>query len=149
MVRTDDETKLVPPSVCCQWTSQQVFDAGYITQFGKNLNAIGEMHYPNNNCGISGTIDPQSIFANYLTHKAAQIFIGDYINIVGMRNISYSSQPNTDHLHVAEVQAAGLSFVMLETNTASCGGFPGLSDSFGAGLWAIGLLLSRADEKVL
>lgn len=26
---------------------------------------------------------------------------------------------------------------MFETNTASCGGFPGLSDSFGAALWGV------------
>lgn len=26
---------------------------------------------------------------------------------------------------------------MMETNTASCGGFPGLSDSFGGALWAL------------
>jgi hypothetical protein len=26
-------------------------------------------------------------------------------------------------------------FLMFETNTASCGGFPGISDSFGAALW--------------
>jgi hypothetical protein len=26
---------------------------------------------------------------------------------------------------------------MFETNTASCGGFPGLSDSFGAAMWAL------------
>ena len=26
---------------------------------------------------------------------------------------------------------------MFETNTASCGGFPGISDSYGAALWAI------------
>lgn len=28
-------------------------------------------------------------------------------------------------------------FIMFETNTASCGGFPGLSDSFGAALWGV------------
>jgi hypothetical protein len=28
-------------------------------------------------------------------------------------------------------------FIMMETNTASCGGFPGISDSFGAALWGI------------
>lgn len=27
--------------------------------------------------------------------------------------------------------------MMFETNTASCGGFPGISDSFGAALWAL------------
>jgi hypothetical protein len=30
----------------------------------------------------------------------------------------------------------GKELIMFETNTASCGGFPGLSDSFGAALWA-------------
>ncbi len=33
--------------------------------------------------------------------------------------------------------AAGKPFIMFETNTASCGGFPGLSDSFGAALWGV------------
>lgn len=27
---------------------------------------------------------------------------------------------------------------MFETNTASCAGFPGVSDSFGASLWSVG-----------
>lgn len=27
--------------------------------------------------------------------------------------------------------------MMFETNTASCGGFPGISDSYGAALWAL------------
>lgn len=35
------------------------------------------------------------------------------------------------------VQNAGKELVMLETNTASCGGFAGLSDSFGAALWCV------------
>jgi hypothetical protein len=34
-------------------------------------------------------------------------------------------------------QANNLGFMMFETNTASCGGFPGLSDSFGAALWLV------------
>lgn len=34
-------------------------------------------------------------------------------------------------------QVAGKPFIMFETNTASCGGFPGVSDTFGAALWAI------------
>ena len=33
---------------------------------------------------------------------------------------------------------------MFETNTASCGGFPGVSDSFGAALWAIDYGLTMA-----
>lgn len=33
---------------------------------------------------------------------------------------------------------------MFETNTASCGGFPGVSDSFGAALWALDYALTMA-----
>ena len=33
---------------------------------------------------------------------------------------------------------------MFETNTASCGGFPGLSDSFGAALWGLDYALQMA-----
>ena len=33
---------------------------------------------------------------------------------------------------------------MFETNSASCGGFPGVSDSFGATLWALDYGLQMA-----
>ena len=35
-------------------------------------------------------------------------------------------------------------FMMFETNTASCGGFPGVSDSFGSALWAVDYGLQMA-----
>lgn len=41
-------------------------------------------------------------------------------------------------------QQAGKPFLMFETNTASCGGFPGASDSFGAALWALDYGLQMA-----
>jgi hypothetical protein len=41
-------------------------------------------------------------------------------------------------------QSVGKPFIMSETNTASCGGFPGLSDSFGAALWGIDYALQLA-----
>ena len=31
----------------------------------------------------------------------------------------------------------GKQLIMFETNTATCGGLPGISDSFGAALWAL------------
>ena len=34
-------------------------------------------------------------------------------------------------------QEAGLPFIMFETNTGSCGGFPGISQSYGASLWIL------------
>jgi len=41
-------------------------------------------------------------------------------------------------------QQGGRQLVMLETNSASCGGFVGLSDSFGAALWGIDYALQLA-----
>lgn len=38
----------------------------------------------------------------------------------------------------------GKPFLMFETNSASCGGFPGVSDSFGATLWALDYGLQMA-----
>lgn len=35
-------------------------------------------------------------------------------------------------------------FIMFETNTASCGGFSGLSDSFISAMWAVDYALSMA-----
>lgn len=113
------EKIILGPSVCCTWTTLEVIQAGYLQQFGNWINTIGVMHYPANNCGLSGVINPQDIFGNYLTHKAAQTFVENYLTTA------------------PAVLDAGLPFVVLETNTASCGGFPGLSDSFGSALWGI------------
>lgn len=41
-------------------------------------------------------------------------------------------------------QQAGKPFMMFETNTASCGGFPGISDAFVAALWGLDYGLTMA-----
>ena len=41
-------------------------------------------------------------------------------------------------------QQAGKPFIMFETNSASCGGFAGISTSFGAALWALDYGLEMA-----
>lgn len=69
---------------------------------------------------------PQVEFPNYLNHSAGKSIIAPYLN---------SSQIAQD---------AGKPFLMFETNTASCGGFPGISDSFGAALWALDYGLQMA-----
>lgn len=62
----------------------------------------------------------------YLNHTAGQALVAPYLN---------SS---------AIALAAGKPFLMFETNTASCGGFAGISDSFGAALWALDYGLQMA-----
>ena len=41
-------------------------------------------------------------------------------------------------------QQAGKPFIMFETNSASCGGFPGISDTFAAALWGVDYALQMA-----
>ncbi|KAF8756886.1 Glycoside hydrolase family 79 protein [Rhizoctonia solani] len=70
------------------------------------------------NCKINGNVhDPQETFASYIGHGSVTGLAAQYVT---------SSQM---------VQAAGKPFVLMETNTASCGGFPGISDSFAATMW--------------
>jgi hypothetical protein len=79
--------------------------------------------YPDNNCfaqfGVGAPVDPQTEFPLYLNHSAGVNLVAPYLNSAGV------------------AQSVGKPFLMFETNTASCGGFPGISDSYGAGLWAL------------
>ncbi|KAF9234870.1 glycoside hydrolase family 79 protein [Melanogaster broomeanus] len=105
-------------------------DTGFATDFNQNLAALAVEHYPTDNCYAQyGTGTPrtgQEMLPAYLTHKSGQQIVSDYLS-----SLSYA-------------QTVGKPFVMFETNTASCGGFPGLSDSFTAALWAIDYGLQMA-----
>lgn len=75
---------LTPPfSVCCQWSTEDVFNAGYLTTFANYLNVIGLMHYPNDNCAIGGAVNPQDELAAYLTHGSALNFYQFYASAIG------------------------------------------------------------------
>ncbi|KAG6870062.1 hypothetical protein C0992_001142, partial [Termitomyces sp. T32_za158] len=69
------------------------------------------------------------MFSNFLNHNAGINLIQQYLDTS------------------ARAQALGKPFMMFETNTATCGGLPGLSDSFGAALWAVdyGLTMAAAN----
>ncbi|KAF8893584.1 hypothetical protein BD779DRAFT_1669853 [Infundibulicybe gibba] len=115
---------LIGPSLATgDWIPEQVWDTGFIPAYSSSLSALAVEHYPNNNCfaqfGIGAPKNSQEEFHTYLNHTAGQLLLRPYLN---------SS---------AIAQAAGKPFLMFETNTASCGGFPGISDSFGAALWAL------------
>lgn len=51
-------------------------------------------------------------------------------------------QPYLDSTMMA--QQMNKQFMMFETNSASCGGFPGISDSFGGTLWGLDYGLQMA-----
>jgi hypothetical protein len=86
--------------------------------------------YPADNCGaqfgLGDAIDPQQIFPSFLTHNSGKGIVAPYLNSSNL------------------ARAAGKPFIMFETNTASCGGFPGVSDSFGAAMWAVDYGLQMA-----
>ncbi|KAJ7476225.1 glycoside hydrolase family 79 protein [Mycena latifolia] len=118
--------KLIGPSLSGQWQPQDVWDANFIPDHQQSLAALSMSFYPNNNCakvfgGANATnvIDPQTVFPSYLDHTAGQKIAATYLTSTAL------------------AQTVDLPFVMMETNTASCGGFPGVSNSFGSALWAL------------
>ncbi|CAE6486676.1 unnamed protein product [Rhizoctonia solani] len=117
------------PSVCCSWTPDEVIQAGFLTQFGNNLKSFSVQHYAENGCDSvnpPSTPNPPALFNQLLNHTAATSFAAAYVN---------ASQA---------VQAAGKEIIMLESNSVSCGGLDGVSDTFGSALFAIDNALQLA-----
>lgn len=121
---------LVGPSICCEvagFELDDVLTAGWLTDNVENLAIVAVQHYPDNNCGVNGrVVDVQTAFSNYLNHTSATSLVEPYL------------------AGTAEILAAGKSIMMMEFNTASCGGFAGLSDSFGAAMWMVDYALQMA-----
>ncbi|KAJ6512844.1 glycoside hydrolase family 79 protein [Mycena sanguinolenta] len=118
--------KLIGPSLSGVWQPQEIWDVNFIPDHLQTLAALSMSFYPDNNCGFNGVIDPQLIFPSYLNHTSGQIIAANYL------------------ASTALAQQNNLPFVMIETNTASCGGFPGVSNSFGSALWALDYALQLA-----
>ncbi|KAJ6514298.1 glycoside hydrolase family 79 protein [Mycena vitilis] len=121
---------LIGPSLAGTWTAESVWDTGFADQFSTSLGALSVEHYPIDNCfaryGLGTFHDPQTIFPTFLTHAAA---VGGCSKYLGSSALA---------------QAAGKPFLMFETNSGSCGGFPGISNSFGGALWALDYGLQMA-----
>ncbi|KAH9929444.1 uncharacterized protein B0H18DRAFT_1153432 [Fomitopsis serialis] len=133
---------LIAPSVATgDWTPEgklmhivylHVWNTGFIPAYQNSLSALAVEHYPDDNCAalygnsFGQTINPQDVFSDYLNHTSALSIVAPYVNSSQIAN------------------AAGKPFIMFETNSASCGGFPGVSDSFGAALWLTDYAMSMA-----
>ncbi|KAJ6627351.1 glycoside hydrolase family 79 protein [Mycena sp. CBHHK59/15] len=123
--------KLIGPSISGNWKPEDVWDTGFLNTYENSLAALAMENYPNNNCAkflhTNNTIvDPQRIFPSYLNHSSGKEIAKKYLNSTML------------------AQSYDLPFVMFETNTASCGGFAGVSDSFGSALWALDYGLQMA-----
>ncbi|KAF7302910.1 Glyco-hydro-79C domain-containing protein [Mycena kentingensis (nom. inval.)] len=116
--------KLMGPSISSHWKLEDVWDAGFLDKYRSSLGALSAEYYPLNNCAryyntsVSAP-KPQEVFATYLNHTSATSMVQRYLN------------------STAIAQQYNFPFIMSETNSASCGGFPGVSNSFGVALWAL------------
>ncbi|KAG5336999.1 hypothetical protein C0989_011248 [Termitomyces sp. Mn162] len=119
---------LVGPNLAyADWTTEQVWDTGFVSTYNQNLAFLSVENYPTDNCAAQfntgGTIqDPQTIFPNFLSHTAQ--YSGHSIIQKFLNSTNFAMQN-------------GKRLYMMETNTGSCGGFPGISDAFGSALWGL------------
>ncbi|KAH8825418.1 hypothetical protein DL96DRAFT_1670520 [Flagelloscypha sp. PMI_526] len=128
-------TQIIVPSIANSngWTLEGLWEKGLVDQFNNNIKYLAAEQYPDNNCcalwpSPTCTVpNPQDIFPAFLSHE-------DHV-----KKLVAGFLPSTLY-----AQSKGKPFLMFETNTASCGGFPGISDSFGAALWALDYGLQMA-----
>jgi len=122
---------LIAPSIATgDWTPEMVWNTGFVTTYNASLSLLAVEHYPTDNCfaqfGVGTNQSAQDVFPTFLNHTSGISIVQPYLN------------------STAYAQSQGKPLVMFETNTASCGGFAGLSDSFGAALWGLDYGLQMA-----
>ncbi|KAI0255534.1 hypothetical protein BJV78DRAFT_1151513 [Lactifluus subvellereus] len=127
---------LVVASVQTVWTPESVWNTGIVESYSSSISALAVERYPDDNCAAlypalgEALQNPQDIFINYLQHNASTTLISSYLNSTAF---AYQN---------------GKQFIVFETNTASCSGFPGISNSFGAALWALDWAFTMAYSNV-
>ena len=147
-----DRNNLIGPSIAsADWQPSDVWNAGFQTAFGQQLKILSveryvrcwgvfgfdvnsSLRYPDDNCaaiypGFGPPKDPQTQFPNYLNHGNIQNLTSQYAASTLL------------------AQSVGKPFQMFETNTASCGGYKGISNSFGSALWATDFAFQMAQTN--
>ncbi|KAI5124955.1 hypothetical protein M0805_007382 [Coniferiporia weirii] len=110
------------PAICCNWDLGNLLEQGYLQDFQSELKYLDLQHYPQNNCGGTHTLPI------------------DYY----LRHYEVISLATWQAKGVEDAHAANIPILMSEFNTASCGGVPGISDTFGATMWALDYVLQLA-----
>ncbi|KIJ34940.1 glycoside hydrolase family 79 protein, partial [Sphaerobolus stellatus SS14] len=123
------QNSLIVPNTCCMWGVPELNEIGFFDTFNDIIKMIAIEHC-NDYCINAETgqrnHDPQTEFATFMTHTNAVTFVSYYLPVSALA---------AQH---------GKPLMMMETNTASCGGLPGLSDSFGAALYLIDVAMQMA-----
>ncbi|KAI1796295.1 glycoside hydrolase family 79 protein [Ganoderma leucocontextum] len=130
------KNNLIAPSVSsANWAPELVWDTGFVEAYSQYLTALAVEHYPSDNCAVvwpspnNPPKDPLEMFPQYLTHNAGLRLVNPYLNSTML------------------AQQWGKPFIMFETNSASCGGFPGISDTFTSALWGVDYALQMANSN--
>ncbi|TRX95479.1 hypothetical protein FHL15_003437 [Xylaria flabelliformis] len=99
--------------------------------------------------GIASQPEEKNIISSYATHLYPQSTCDTArwyrlsLDLLSNHNVLW--QNVSQYIpQVAAADAAGAPLVMGETNSASCSGRSGISDSFGAALWAVDYVLTAA-----
>jgi hypothetical protein len=116
-----NRSMLIGPNLAGMWPPEEIWSTGFVKTYDSSLTALAIEKYPTDNCaaqfGIGKPVIAQDAFPEFLTHTSGQNIVKPYL------------------ASTAYAQTMLKPFLMFETNTASCGGFAGISDSFGAALW--------------
>lgn len=110
------------PSVCCNWQTQQVLDAGMLTEFSDRLAAITAIQYPQSRCSATTPYTADG----YMNQTNINAFC------------SYDADAVTTSVN------SGIPYLLVETNTASCIGIEDVSDTFTSAMWGVNMALQFA-----
>ncbi|CAL1701104.1 unnamed protein product [Somion occarium] len=118
--------KIAGPTICCAWDLNAVLSSGWLTSFKDRLKYITLQHYPQDNCRSTHKYE----LDYYLQHKET-VELAQWQG-PGIHNLS--TMP-------PEIRRP---LLMDEFSSASCGGLPGISDTFGAAMWTVDYALQMA-----
>ncbi|EIW61463.1 glycoside hydrolase family 79 protein [Trametes versicolor FP-101664 SS1] len=118
------QDKIAGPTICCFWDLASVLQSGWLDKYADRLKYITLQHYPQNNCQGK----PQYGIDYYTSHA----------NAVGL---AQWQQNGLDYIAGSPNRKPVL---MDEFSSASCGGVPGISDTFAASLWEVDYALQMA-----
>ncbi|RDB22546.1 Beta-glucuronidase [Hypsizygus marmoreus] len=115
------------PTICCAWNLDNVLTDGYLAAFDNILKYVSVQHYPQNNCFGRHAYE----IPYYLQHS----------NVV---RLAAWQQPAID-IVISNTSSVAPKFLMSEFNSASCGGIPGISETYAVGsIWTVDYALQMA-----
>ncbi|KAF9057944.1 glycoside hydrolase family 79 protein [Panaeolus papilionaceus] len=116
---------LAGPTICCSWNLDRLLDDGYVSTFNDQLKYVTVQHYPQNNCFGPGKNRYQIPY--YAQHS-------NVVELAAWQN------PGINMVTSGKQQ-----LIMSEFNSASCGGLPGMSNTYVVGtMWTIDYALQMA-----